>query len=108
VRRKGWRDRFVLYISDMPFFLQKPIRQQMVALCAMIHEVDPQDSDLALGRGDRRQRRGRLRLGLQRLLAPGWGPFIVPLHYRPISTTMHKERDDIVVGTTHSNRGDSP
>ncbi len=41
VKANGWRDRFVLYISDEPFFQQEPIRRQMRALCAMIHEVDP-------------------------------------------------------------------
>ena len=41
VKSKGWHDRFVLYISDEPFFQQAPIRRQMKALCAMIHEVDP-------------------------------------------------------------------
>lgn len=40
VREKGWHDRFVLYISDEPFYQQEPIRRQMVALCSMIHEVD--------------------------------------------------------------------
>jgi Glycoside hydrolase 123, catalytic domain/Carbohydrate binding domain len=41
LREKGWQDRFVLYISDEPFYQQERIRRQMVALCAMIHEVDP-------------------------------------------------------------------
>jgi hypothetical protein len=41
VKAKGWSDRFVLYISDEPFFQQEPIRRQMKELCAMIHEVDP-------------------------------------------------------------------
>jgi len=41
VKTNGWHDRFVLYISDEPFFQQEPIRRQMKALCAMIHEVDP-------------------------------------------------------------------
>jgi hypothetical protein len=40
VKAEGWQDRFVLYISDEPFFDRAPIRKQMVALCAMIHEVD--------------------------------------------------------------------
>ncbi|MGC8642019.1 MAG: glycoside hydrolase domain-containing protein [Isosphaeraceae bacterium] len=40
VKEKGWQDRFVLYISDEPFYQQEPIRRQMVALCSMIHEVD--------------------------------------------------------------------
>ncbi len=41
VGKKGWQDKFVLYISDEPFDGQAPIREQMKALCAMIHEVDP-------------------------------------------------------------------
>jgi hypothetical protein len=41
VKEKGWEKRFVLYISDEPYFTQPRIRQQMKALCAMIHEVDP-------------------------------------------------------------------
>lgn len=41
VKEKGWSDRFVLYISDEPFYDREPIRIQMKALCAMIHEVDP-------------------------------------------------------------------
>lgn len=41
LKQKGWDKRFVLYISDEPFDSQPPIRQQMKALCRMIHEVDP-------------------------------------------------------------------
>lgn len=41
VKEKGWADRFVLYISDEPFFREEPIIRQMQALCEMIHEVDP-------------------------------------------------------------------
>lgn len=41
VKEKGWDRRFVLYISDEPFYSEPHIRQQMKALCAMIHEVDP-------------------------------------------------------------------
>lgn len=41
VGQKGWQDKFVLYISDEPFDTQPAIREQMKALCAMIHEVDP-------------------------------------------------------------------
>lgn len=41
VKEKGWDKRFVLYISDEPFEGQPLIRQQMKALCQMIHEVDP-------------------------------------------------------------------
>lgn len=41
VKSKGWSDRLVLYISDEPHFSSPSIRQQMKALCTMIHEVDP-------------------------------------------------------------------
>ncbi|HOM16805.1 MAG TPA: DUF4091 domain-containing protein, partial [Thermoguttaceae bacterium] len=41
VKEKGWADRFVLYISDEPFYRQPEILAQMKALCQMIHEVDP-------------------------------------------------------------------
>ena len=41
VREKGWADRLVFYISDEPYFREPQIRDQMIALCRMIHEVDP-------------------------------------------------------------------
>jgi hypothetical protein len=41
IRAKGWERKFVLYISDEPFDALEPVRQQMKALCDMIHEVDP-------------------------------------------------------------------
>lgn len=41
VKQKGWADRFVLYISDEPFFRKPEILAQMKALCEMIHELDP-------------------------------------------------------------------
>lgn len=41
VKAKGWADRLVLYISDEPYFKEARIRDQMIALCKMIHEVDP-------------------------------------------------------------------
>ncbi len=41
LRKRGWDDKFVLYISDEPFDRLPHIRQQMRALCDMIHEVDP-------------------------------------------------------------------
>jgi len=41
VLKRGWADRFVLYISDEPHFRHEHIRRQMEALCRMIHEVDP-------------------------------------------------------------------
>ena len=41
LKEKGWDKRIVLYICDEPYFLQmKEIRDQMIALCDMIHEVD--------------------------------------------------------------------
>lgn len=42
LRDKGWNRRVVLYISDEPFDQHEHIRQQMKALCDMIHEVDPE------------------------------------------------------------------
>lgn len=41
LREKGWDKKFVLYISDEPFDSLPEIREQMKALCNMIHEVDP-------------------------------------------------------------------
>ena len=41
VKAKGWSDRLVLYISDEPYFREARIRDQMIACCKMIHEVDP-------------------------------------------------------------------
>ncbi|MCR4410964.1 MAG: DUF4091 domain-containing protein, partial [Thermoguttaceae bacterium] len=41
VKQKGWAEKFILYISDEPFDAQPEIREQMKALCRMIHEVDP-------------------------------------------------------------------
>jgi acetone carboxylase gamma subunit len=40
IKAKGWADKCVLYISDEPYYEQKPIREQMKALCDMVHEVD--------------------------------------------------------------------
>lgn len=42
LKEKGWHRRIVLYISDEPFDQHEHIRQQMQALCDMIHEVDPE------------------------------------------------------------------
>jgi hypothetical protein len=42
LRQRGWDRKVVLYISDEPFDRQEPIREQMKALCQMIHEVDPE------------------------------------------------------------------
>ena len=41
LKEKGWQDRFVLYISDEPFYSEPQIIEQMKALCTMIHDVDP-------------------------------------------------------------------
>jgi hypothetical protein len=41
VKEKGWADRFILYVSDEPFFHETEIIKQMQAVCDMIHEVDP-------------------------------------------------------------------
>ena len=41
MKEKGWADRIVLYISDEPHFSVPAVRDQMIALCKMIHEVDP-------------------------------------------------------------------
>jgi hypothetical protein len=41
LKAKGWDRKCVLYISDEPFDSQPHIREQMKALCEMIHEVDP-------------------------------------------------------------------
>lgn len=41
VKARGWNDRLVLYISDEPFDHLPEIREQMKALCTMIHQVDP-------------------------------------------------------------------
>lgn len=41
VKERGWADKFVLYISDEPYHRLAPIREQMKALCQMIHEVAP-------------------------------------------------------------------
>jgi hypothetical protein len=41
LKAKGWERKCLLYISDEPFDSQPHIREQMKALCEMIHEVDP-------------------------------------------------------------------
>jgi ribosomal protein L31 len=41
MKQNGWSDRVVLYISDEPFDHLPEIREQMIALCEMIREVDP-------------------------------------------------------------------
>lgn len=42
VKEKGWSKKLVLYISDEPHFWRNNIKTQMIALCQMIHEVDPE------------------------------------------------------------------
>lgn len=42
VKEKGWEKKFVLYVSDEPFYWQPHIIEQMKVVCRMIHEVDPQ------------------------------------------------------------------
>jgi hypothetical protein len=42
LKEKGWAENVVLYISDEPFDRHEHIREQMKALCDMIHEVDPE------------------------------------------------------------------
>ncbi len=42
LKERGWHKKVVLYISDEPFDHHEHIRQQMKALCDMIHEVDPE------------------------------------------------------------------
>ena len=41
MKEKGWAEKLVLYISDEPHFAVPAVRDQMIALCRMIHEVDP-------------------------------------------------------------------
>ena len=45
MKAKGWGDKWVLYMSDEPFDwdpkIGPDIRKQMIALCDMVHEVDP-------------------------------------------------------------------
>ncbi|MGQ9503691.1 MAG: glycoside hydrolase domain-containing protein [Thermogutta sp.] len=42
MKQQGWSQNVVLYISDEPFDHLPEIREQMIALCEMIREVDPQ------------------------------------------------------------------
>ncbi len=39
VRRRGWGDRFVYYISDEPHFRHERVRQQMKRLCQLTHQA---------------------------------------------------------------------
>ena len=41
MKKRGWANRVILYISDEPFAHLPEIKEQMKALCKMIHEVDP-------------------------------------------------------------------
>ncbi|MGB2820962.1 MAG: glycoside hydrolase domain-containing protein, partial [Phycisphaerae bacterium] len=42
MKARGWHRKVLLYISDEPHDRHEHIREQMKALCDMIHEVDPQ------------------------------------------------------------------
>lgn len=42
MKENGWSDRVVLYISDEPFDHLPEIREQMIALCKMIHDAVPE------------------------------------------------------------------
>jgi Glycoside hydrolase 123, catalytic domain len=41
VREKGWRNKFVYYISDEPHFQHPFIIEQMRKLCTIVHQVSP-------------------------------------------------------------------
>lgn len=41
LKKKGWKDKFVLYISDEPYLDRPEIVAQLKAICDMVHEVDP-------------------------------------------------------------------
>lgn len=41
LKRHGWYDRMVLYLSDEPFYTKDFVLDQMKKLCAMIKSVDP-------------------------------------------------------------------
>lgn len=41
LREKGWQERFLLYIADEPHSSVPGIKEQMIALCDMFHEVEP-------------------------------------------------------------------
>jgi len=41
VQRRGWKDKFVYYISDEPHFWHEGIRKQMKQLCSLAHEAVP-------------------------------------------------------------------
>lgn len=42
LREKGWQDRFLLYVADEPHASVPGIKEQMIALCDMFHEVEPE------------------------------------------------------------------
>ncbi|NQT53796.1 DUF4091 domain-containing protein, partial [bacterium] len=41
LRRKGWYDRMLLYISDEPHFTHAHINEQMIKVCQMLRAVEP-------------------------------------------------------------------
>jgi hypothetical protein len=41
LRRRGWSDKFVYYISDEPHFWNENIRKQMKQLCSLAHQAVP-------------------------------------------------------------------
>jgi hypothetical protein len=41
LRKKGWYDRMILYVSDEPHFYREGITEQMIKVCQMIREVEP-------------------------------------------------------------------
>ena len=41
LRKKGWADRVVLYISDEPHFRRKEVIEQMLEVCRMVRSVEP-------------------------------------------------------------------
>ena len=42
LRKKGWADKVVLYVSDEPHFRRKGVVEQMIKLCQMIRSIEPQ------------------------------------------------------------------
>jgi len=42
LRKKGWAEKVILYISDEPHFRHDHIKKQMIKVCGMIRSVEPQ------------------------------------------------------------------
>lgn len=42
LREKGWQEHFLLYIADEPHTSVPGIKEQMIALCDMFHEIEPE------------------------------------------------------------------